>query len=777
MAALALPQASQNISDPRANLRGRIHTLESGQLFEDSGVINMLAGDFFSWPTEECAWQQIEAGVQRLLDTLANISFDLSRKNPASIRDLFKGVYEVFVPRELRHALGEVYTPDWLAAYVLDRVGWRPSNDLLDPTCGTGTFLLEGLKRRLASRSASDASAQELLQGIFGFDLNPLAVLAAKASIVVTLSSHFDPDNPVSLPIYLADAINIATPDQGGVFRHSLQTELGPRQFAVPAKVVSSGHLFHVFYNLRRFLGADYETEAIWEAIEGHLSGLRLSEAEQAALKATIVTLHDLHVRGWDGIWCAILADRFAAGAVQGVSHIIGNPPWVKWSHLPPEYAEFIKPLCQSLNAFSQDRYVGGIESDISTIITMQAITNWLAEGGTLAFLITATLFSNESSQGFRRMRSNDDKPIAGFQYVEDFREIAPFDGVTNHPSLMVMSEGEDTQYPIPYRVWQFRAGRPSRITSVAAFHRTAEALELVAQPVPGTDAGPWLRGTAEQQELWRDLFDASADSHYQARKGITTDLNGVYFVRAGEVRGTRVRVENDPSIGRKTDLPVISKLIEPDHLFPLMRGRGLQRFVAEIDPEFSVIVPQRGMNGEPTLPRTAPHTHAFFAEFRKWLEQRGSYRRYQARHPFWSTWSTGAYTFAPYKVLWKEMSGTRFCAAYVGSAMVGTFGPKVVVPDHKLYFVPVETEQEAAYLTALLNARTISGAVAGYAAQLSLGVSVIEYLKIPEFDPSDRRHLRLSDLAMRAQRNGGKLREADERTLDRLATQIITQH
>jgi len=105
---------------------------------------------------------------------------------------------------------------------------------------------------------------------------------------------------------------------------------------------------------------------------------------------------------------------------------------------------------------------------------------------------------------------------------------------------------------------------------------------------------------------------------------------------------------------------------------------------------------------------------------------------------------------------------------------MIGPFGPKVVVPDHKLYFVPVGTEGEAQYLTAILNARTIARAISAYAAQLSLGVSVIEYLKIPEFDPRLAAHARLAALAAIATRAEGHLTIAEEDELDRLAVEVV---
>jgi hypothetical protein len=187
--------------------------------------------------------------------------------------------------------------------------------------------------------------------------------------------------------------------------------------------------------------------------------------------------------------------------------------------------------------------------------------------------------------------------------------------------------------------------------------------------------------------------------------------------------------------------------------------------------------VPQRGMHGDPNLPATAPRTHQFLSQFEAWLRQRGSYRRYQARQVFWSTWSTGPYTFSNYKVLWKEMSGSRFCAAYIGPFNDPVLGHKIVIPDHKLYFVPVSTLPEARYLTGILNAPAITAAIAAYAAQLSLGTSVIENLTIPEFDANDARHGELAILAAEITHRGGRPTPHELHRLNDLAGAIVREH
>jgi hypothetical protein len=341
------------------------------------------------------------------------------------------------------------------------------------------------------------------------------------------------------------------------------------------------------------------------------------------------------------------------------------------------------------------------------------------------------------------------------------------------------VEQGRRTDYPIPYVIWSPGLGVTpgQQFKNAPEFAAACNQTSLLAKPVPGTDSGPWLKGTGAQQSVWDTLFDASLESHYRARKGITTDLNGAYFVRVNREGPGLLRIQNDPDMGRNREIPRIERVIEDAHVFPLMRGRGLRPFVATPDPDFKVIVPQRGMHGDPSLPRSATRTYEYFRAFEPQLLQRGSYRRYQQGQPFWSTWSTGPYTFTPYKVLWKEMGGHRFCAAYIGPIDDPALGVKIVVADHKLYFVPVETLDEAKYLTGILNASTIATAVAAYAAQLSLGVSVIENLKLPQFDPNDEQHEELARIAGEIADRNGAGEEQQLRRLDELAYAIVSEH
>jgi hypothetical protein len=247
----------------------------------------------------------------------------------------------------------------------------------------------------------------------------------------------------------------------------------------------------------------------------------------------------------------------------------------------------------------------------------------------------------------------------------------------------------------------------------------------------------------------------------------VTTDRNGIFWVYAlDESAGDLVTVRNAADIGKTKGIPQVTATIEAEHLFPLLRGRGVAPFSAVPEPQLRLVLPQRGMHGDPDLPANFPQTYKFLNRFKSHLEKRSSLKRFQKGQVFYSLWSTGAYTFSPFKVLWREM-GNAFAAAYIGSTTVAS-GQKIVVPDHKLYFIPVDSEPEAAYLTGFLNAPTVSNAVSAYAAQLSLGASVAEYLRIPKFDQSEVHMAAIAGIARAITSRSGVLEPNDLHLLDR---------
>jgi type I restriction-modification system DNA methylase subunit len=103
--------------------------------------------------------------------------------------DLLGNLYERFLPVEKRKKLGEYYTPLPIADYVLEKIGFfeRPG-PLLDPACGSGTFLIaaaDGLVRRMVARGVEPAVAvDEALKLVNGIDINMFAAFIAQLQLI-----------------------------------------------------------------------------------------------------------------------------------------------------------------------------------------------------------------------------------------------------------------------------------------------------------------------------------------------------------------------------------------------------------------------------------------------------------------------------------------------------------------------------------------------------------------------------------------------------------------
>ncbi len=174
-------------------------------------------------PVFACAGASEEAAtvVERVSAAAAACCADIELKPALPASDLFKRLYESVFPRSLRHALGEYYTPDWLVDHVLEQAGWPGDGGrrLLDPSCGSGTFLVAAIRelRRGADPGiAREEQLDHILQQVAGFDLNPLAVLTARANYLVAVRDLLPDDRPVPVPVACSDTICDGPPDPTG---------------------------------------------------------------------------------------------------------------------------------------------------------------------------------------------------------------------------------------------------------------------------------------------------------------------------------------------------------------------------------------------------------------------------------------------------------------------------------------------------------------------------------------------------------------------------------
>lgn len=84
--------------------------------------------------------------------------------------DVIGEIFEGLIPAEERHALGQYFTREDLVDFIIGFVADRADASFLDPTCGTGTFLIR-LYSRLRWLSQYHHSHAQLLGQIWGVDV------------------------------------------------------------------------------------------------------------------------------------------------------------------------------------------------------------------------------------------------------------------------------------------------------------------------------------------------------------------------------------------------------------------------------------------------------------------------------------------------------------------------------------------------------------------------------------------------------------------------------
>ena len=765
-----------------AKLRDELRNLEQGGIWAQLGIRNFLEGDLFSWYLD--AWNADCAEAVRAM-TASFDGFDPTTLSvdPAESRDLLKQLYQQLFPKSVRHDLGEYYTPDWLAELVLDELGYdgNPDQRLLDPACGSGTFLVMALNRvqtwyaahRHECGFGEDALLRKILHNVIGFDLNPLAVMAARTNYLLAIRELLRHGGHVELPVYLCDSI--MTPSEyGDVFTggaenaRRLKTSAG--DFTIPAEVTDN----------REHIGRYADTlEACIR--NGYSPDEFIERCEAEAIPTTQGALHrDLygHLQKLD----ADNKNAFAPLFIGSVDYVAGNPPWVNWENLPEGYRDGMKPLWERYGLFTLSgsaARLGGGKKDISMLFTYAAVDNYLPEGGRLGFVITQSVFKTQGAgDGFRRLRyrqSDTETTWLKPQMVHDLSAMQVFEGATNRTAVFVCEKTpRPFPYPVPYTTWA-GAGRMGQNASLPDVLDGSVRRKIEALPVVDTkDSSPWLTAPRRALSGIRKVIGAS---DYRAYAGCCTWLNGVYWINVVEtLSNSRLLIENLYDVG-KLKVKHVQAVIEPDLVYPLLRGRDVRRWQAE--PSAHIILTQdpetRSGIPEAEMKRRWPKTYAYLKQFEGnpkkarsgTLRGRSGYRKYfKPSDPFYSMYNVGPYTMAEWKVLWPEVGHSVRASALGPSTVENT---KPVLPDHTIVTIPCENPNEAYFLSGMLNSSPAYEAAAAYIV-LHPSPHIMKHIVVPRFKKSDRDHTRLAKLSHRCH---GMAERKDEDEFTEVETEI----
>jgi len=736
-----------------------------GDKFKMLGVENFFETGFFEWWTY--VWNEnLSEMLREVIYLLEQLEVTTSITKPELIGDMVKETYHGLMPQPLRHLLGEYFTPDWLAEFTIETACFtgKMGQTFLDPACGSGTFLATAIRKKLLTNINSDRKEliKDILKSIVGFDLNPISVIASKTNYLLSLGDLSDLDFTVKIPVYQCDSIltpTVHATQKKNASTFTIDTICG--RFSVPA-LDTREEIEDILDVIGKAIKNNYTDADVLRKVK-----ILQKNINKESVLALFVRIKELTKLDKNGLWIPILKNSFAPVYSEGqFDFVIGNPPWVSWRSMSKSYRDLTLPIWLSYNIFDKSAYDKiTTHDDFAMAFTYVSADHYLKPKGKLCFVISQTFFqSRKGGEGFRKFeitRGGQSVPLKASKFIDMIR-VKPFSEVTNRPSVLLLEKGLKTSYPVSYIKWDTEEKLKETDTLLQVKRKITEE-KLLATPIGGTDTekglrSPWLILPVGRIEI---LGKAIGASPYKGRKGVEPlGAKGVYLLKEPKRMGkTRLQICNLLERGR---LPAVEErgehvgLVEDEFIFPLISGRNIDRY--GLNSTTYIIMPHENKKGvqneiaEDILRVNYTATYEWLSYFKKVLKEtrKRNSKFYTDERPFYFLDNVGTYTFAPYKVVWKEQ-GKNMTACVVSTKHDGVLKGKQVIPDSKVLFCALDDKEESHYLCAILNSKPITDLIEGYTINLQRGTDILENVKIPKYDSKDKLHASLSSLSERA--------------------------
>ena len=371
--------------------------LLTGEAFRsETGVQGVIDSDFFAWPAEVGGEQWIVG----LADRVARFDWTDAEYDFARI------LYQSVIPAEDRRRLGEYYTPDWLAKAVVDEVVTDPLNQrVLDPSCGSGTFLYAAVQKYITVAKSTSHPPERILDGltqsVIGIDVHPVSVHLARATWVLAAREIIAEAGRDSLtvPVYLGDSLQLHT-DSGSLFDEYHVTITvaakgkrkgkkggSERRLNFPKSLVAQPDWFdRVMLELSHAIASGQDPMTALDD-----NDIPQGDPDRDLLENTAKTLQDLHAEGRNHIWAYytrnLVRPIWLASDEGKVDAIVGNPPWLTYNKTEATIRSELER--QSKNDYNI--WVGGkfaTHQDIAGLFFTRCVDLYLKNGGEIGMVL-----------------------------------------------------------------------------------------------------------------------------------------------------------------------------------------------------------------------------------------------------------------------------------------------------------------------------------------------------------------------------------------------------
>ena len=328
-----------------------------------------------------------------------------------------KVLYESVISTSERHRLGEYYTPDWLAEEIVSQVVTEPlAQRVLDPGCGSGTFLFHAVRRYLHAAAAAGTANADAVRGVIshvtGVDVHPVAVTFARVTYLLAIGMdrlQAADRPPVAIPVYLGDSVQWS---HGETLMHadglSIPTDDGSRLWAddlrFPERLLDDACRFDQLVSELADRAADREPGAPVPSLAAVFRRYAVNPEDQPVLAQTFEIMCRLHDEGRNHIWGYYVRNLarpvWLAQPANRVDALIGNPPWLAYRYMPAAMQASFRELSDIRNLWAGATVAP--QQDLSALFVVRCIELYLQPGGQFGFVMPLAALSRRQFAGFR---------------------------------------------------------------------------------------------------------------------------------------------------------------------------------------------------------------------------------------------------------------------------------------------------------------------------------------------------------------------------------------
>ncbi len=719
-------------------------TLLSGGLFTRAQIGGVIEEDFFDWVIE------VPGGDRWVRD----IARRLSRFDWTTVEhDVMKVLYESVIDADQRHRLGEYYTPDWLADEIVHATSDKPlENRVLDPACGSGTFVFHAIRRYLAAAEAAGhdnaTSIVGVTQHVLGIDVHPVAVTFARVTYLLAIGRdrlQADDRPAFAVPVYLGDSVQwgqersllgddvLAIPTDDGL-------QLFSSELRFPNRLVADAGRFDQLVAELADKATKRQIGTAPPSLSATFRRFAVHADDQETITRTFTLMCDLYDQGRDHIWGYYVRNlarpTWLSQAENRVDVLVGNPPWLAYRYMTESMKADFRQLSQERSLWAGATVA--TNQDLSGLFITRCVELYLRLGGRFGFVMPLAALSRRQFAGFRTgaWGSTATQVTAELGQPWDLHQVKPsFFPVPGSVVFGTRTKGTSTALPEGAEEWAGRLPRANMARS--------EAAALIERTEPG-EAAARGAGSAYASRFSQGATIVPKFLFFVETTSVTASPLGAGAGRV-EVRSKRTAKEKRPW----KDLPSLSGSVEVEFLRPVHLGDTVFPH-RTIEPHVAVL-PQDGtqlLSGTDDRLDRYPGLAAWWHEAeRVWLANRSSERLTLAGQLDYRRKLTQQAPAAQHRIVYSA-SGQ-----YLASAVVSD--PTAVI-EHKLYWAAAATLDEARYVTAVLNSTAITEAVRPLQSRGEHNPrdfdKYIWQLPIPLFDQSIDLHRELVVLAVEAE-------------------------